>query len=161
MQATLLTEPNCEIFLKGILEILGLFLLSSVKFLFAPASTIALGYNLPKTIIITFCGGSFGITVFYYLGTAIANWWAKQKKTRKKKVFTKSNRKLVYIKNKYGLIGLCLITPGIISIPVGSILAAKYFRHDKRTFPYLIASLFIWCVALSFIAYYFKKGLNV
>lgn len=146
----------------GILEILGLFLLSSVKFLFAPASTIALGYDLPKTIIITFCGGSFGITIFYFLGAVISNWWAKHKKQpkKKKKVFTKTNRKIVFIKNKYGLIGLCLITPGIISIPVGSILAAKYFRHDKRTFPFLIVSLFIWCITLSSLAYFFKAGVN-
>jgi membrane protein DedA with SNARE-associated domain len=146
----------------GILEIMGLFLLSSVKFLFAPATAIALGYNLPKTIIITFCGGSFGITVFYYLGAAISNWWTKHKKTpkKKKKVFTATNRKIVFIKNKYGLIGLCIITPGIISIPVGSILAAKYFRHDKRTFPFLIASLFIWCITLSMLAYFFKIGIN-
>ncbi len=146
----------------GILEILGLFLLSSVKFLFAPASTIALGYDLPKTIIITFCGGSFGITIFYFLGSAISNWWAKHKKApkKKKKIFTTTNRKIVFIKNKYGLIGLSLITPGIISIPVGSILAAKYFRHDKRTFPFLIASLFIWCMTLSSLAYFFKAGVN-
>ncbi len=146
----------------GILEILGLFLLSSVKFLFAPASSIALGYDLPKTIIITFCGGSFGTTIFYFLGSAIASWWAKHKKKpkKKKKIFTNTNRKIVFIKNKYGLIGLCLITPGIISIPVGSILAAKYFRHDKRTFPFLIASLLIWCITLSLIAYFFKAGVN-
>lgn len=146
----------------GILEILGLFLLSSVKFLFAPSSTIALGYDLPKTIIITFCGGSFGITIFYFLGASISNWWAKHKKTpiKKKKIFSSTNRKIVFIKNKYGLIGLCLITPGIISIPVGSILAAKYFRHDKKTFPYLILSLFIWCISLSVVSYYFKTGIN-
>ena len=148
--------------MRGILEILGLFLLSSVKFLFAPASSIALGYDLPKTIIITFCGGSFGITIFYFIGSAIFNWWTKHKKTpkKKKRVFTSTNRKIVFIKNKYGLIGLCLITPGIISIPVGSILAAKYFRHDKKTFPYLIASLFIWCISLSSLAYFFKAGIN-
>lgn len=146
----------------GILEILVLFLLSSVKFLFAPASTIALGYDLPKTIIITFCGGSFGITIFYFLGAAISNWWTKHKKApkKKKKIFTTANRKIVIIKNKYGLIGLSLITPGIISIPVGSILAAKYFRHDKRTFPLLIGSLFIWCITLSSLAYFFKTGVN-
>lgn len=146
----------------GIIEILGLFLLSSVKFLFAPASAIALGYSLPKTIIITFCGGSFGITIFYFLGASLSKWWAKhKKKSNKKKVFTSTNRKIVHLKNKYGLIGLCLITPGIISIPVGSILAAKYFRNDKRTFSYLIASLFIWCIVLSSAAYFLKVGLNV
>jgi hypothetical protein len=145
----------------GFLEILGLFLLSSVKFLFAPSSTIALGYDLYKTIIITFCGGSFGITIFYFLGSKIATWWAaKRGKNKSKKVFTKNNRKLVKLKSKYGLMGICILTPGIISIPIGSLLAAKYFRNDKRTFPYLIASLFIWCISLSCISFYFKYTIN-
>jgi hypothetical protein len=37
----------------------------------------------------------------------------------------------------------------LISIPIGSIIAAKYFRHDRRTLPVLLSSVLIWSVVLS------------
>lgn len=145
-------------------EIFGIVLLSSVKFLFAPSIAVGAGFGYFKTIIITFSGGCMGILFFYFLGGWIMNKLKERKKLkgkveiRKKKIFTKTNKLIVRIKSKYGLIGLSLITPGIISIPVGSILAAKYFRKDPKTLSFLIISLLFWAFALTSISYLFKQS---
>ena len=145
-------------------EIFGIVFLSSVKFLFAPSLAISAGFGYLKTIVITFCGGSIGILFFYFFGT----WVMKKIKPKntsisiseknKKKIFTRTNKMIVRIKAKYGLLGLSFITPAIISIPIGSILAAKYFRKNPKTLSYLLISLFFWCILLTSISYLFKQS---
>lgn len=145
-------------------EIFGIVFLSSVKFLFAPSLAIGSGFGYLKTIVITFCGGSIGILFFYYFGYWMINKFKSKNKTtlsseaKKKKIFTRTNKLIVRIKSKYGLMGLSFITPAIISIPVGSILAAKYFRKNPKTLSYLLLSLFFWCVLLTSISYLFKES---
>ena len=149
----------------AIFEILAILLLSSVKFLFAPSAAVAAGYGFLKTIIITFSGGSCGILFFYYLGG-----WAVNKiscmisgsknqnfnAVQNKRIFTKKNKWIVKIKSKFGLAGLSIITPGIISIPVGAILAAKYFKKNPNTIAYLVASVFLWSLLLTFVSVFIK-----
>jgi hypothetical protein len=53
------------------------------------------------------------------------------------------------LKHGWGLRGLAALTPILLSIPLGTILAAKYFRHDRRTVPLLLSSVLIWSVVLS------------
>jgi hypothetical protein len=141
-------------------EIFGLVLLSSVKFLFAPSVAIGAGFGYLQTIVITYCGGCLGILFFYFFGTFMMRKFSKKtvSENRKKKIFTPTNKMIVKIKSKYGLIGLSFITPAIISIPVGTILAAKYFRKNPKTLSYLLTSLFIWCLFLSTLSYLLKAS---
>lgn len=146
-------------------EILAIVLLSSVKFLLAPSTAIAAGYGFLKTLVITFCGGSSGIIFFYYFGgwtlkklgcMGVSTTKVNEASIPKRKIFTKKNKWIIKIKSKFGLAGLSLITPGIISIPIGSILAAKYFRRNPNTLAYLVASVFLWSLALTSISMLFK-----
>ena len=148
-------------------EILAIVLLSSVKFLLAPSAAVAAGHGFLKTIIITFSGGSCGILFFYYMGgwavdkiSCMINGSKKQDSNsiQKKRIFTKKNKWIIKIKSKFGLAGLSIITPGIISIPVGSILAAKYFKKHPNTIAYLIISVFLWSVLLTSLSLLFKQN---
>ena len=67
----------------------------------------------------------------------------------KKKLFTRKNRMLVKILNSYGLPGIAFITPTIISIPVGSILAGRLFANHKKVLLYLSISVTLWSALLS------------
>ena len=53
------------------------------------------------------------------------------------------------VNHGYGLVGLAGIAPPILSVPITALLAAKYFRHDRRTLPFLIASVVLWSFVLS------------
>ena len=68
---------------------------------------------------------------------------------RKKKVFTKRNRKIVTIWKKYGLVGLAFITPVILSIPIGTIIANSYVTNRKKIFLFMFVSILFWSVLMT------------
>lgn len=141
-----------------LLKILGLMFLSGIKFFFAPSTTYLAGYSFIETLAITISGGVLGILVFFYFGEFLKYLFSGIRFRKKEKlVFTKSSRRIVSIKEKYGLIGLVILTPILLSIPLGSLLAAKYFDHDKRTIPFLIISVVLWSLLLTSITALFGK----
>ena len=134
--------------MSGWLQLIGLLLLSSTKFLFAPSTVTASGYSFLETLLITILGGWFGVIVFFYFGKVLIDLILRRYvSTDPKKVkpkFTFSNKLIVRTKAKYGIMGLALITPVTISIPVGCILAARYYSKEKMTVPYLLMSIVFW-----------------
>ncbi len=144
--------------MQKLFEIAGLFLLSSVKFLFAPSTTVAAGYNFVETLIITISGGLFGVFLFFYSGKWIIEKWASffpKKKTER--IFSRKNKFIISTKNKFGIAGLAALM-GVISIPLAAFLAARYFRYNPRTIPYLVASICIWSLGLTFFSIVVKQS---
>lgn len=136
------------------LEILTVVGTGMVKFMFAPAVGLLLGGKLTGVMLWSFTGGCLGTLLFYRLSAWLMEW-ARRRALRKAertgkhpKVFTRFNRFVVKVKGMHGLLGIAAVLP-FISIPVGSILAAKYFKHDRRTVPALLGSVAVWSVLLS------------
>ncbi len=146
-----------------IAEIVSIFFLSAVKFLFAPSISVAAGFSLIETILITSSGGMFGITAFYYFGhfiiKSIDRWRLGKNPTQTKKVFTKKNKIIVKLKDRFGLIGLVIVTPALISIPIGCVVAAKFYYDNKLTYPMLLISTAIWSVVLSIVSISIKSSI--
>lgn len=143
--------------MEGIVTVVGLFLLSSVKFFIAPGFTVYAGYSYIETLIITSTGGLAGVTVFYFFGAWLQKiYYQRFGKKGLGKKSTKPLRRIVKIKSKYGLIGLALLTPCIFSIPLGSLIAARYFERDRKTLPMLYGSVVLWSLVLTTI---FSLGL--
>jgi membrane protein DedA with SNARE-associated domain len=134
----------------GLIQAITFILLSGVKILFTPIGMIASGqYSFWTTIIITSAGGVLGTVVFFFLGKTIIKS-LKSKKPQKK--FTKQNRWIVRTKNRFGLIGIAA-TMGIVSVPLATILVAKYFGHEKKALPVLIFTAISWSFAVTTISY--------
>ena len=136
------------------LEITGLLLLSSTKFLFAPGTVIASGYSFWETVFITTIGGWVGVFIYFYFGRVLIElffrrYFTRRRRKRPKKKFTRMNKLIIKSKSRYGLVGLAIITPTIISIPLGCILAARYFGYDRRVIPYLLLSVLCWSLSVS------------
>ena len=130
-----------------------------LKFLFSAIVSYRFGNSYWETVLLTGTGGCIG-TVVFYLGGARVLEWLRLLRVRKraraissgqqpKRIFTRTNRMIVRMKRGYGVKGLAFILPPILSIPITSLLAAKYFRHDRRTLPLLLSSVVIWSVVLS------------
>ncbi|MCI0446804.1 hypothetical protein L0152_26840, partial [bacterium] len=51
----------------------------------------------------------------------------------------------------FGLAGVAFITPCIISIPVGSIIAANLYKNKARVLAYLFGSLVLWSLILNYL----------
>lgn len=132
-------------------------LFSSFKFAATfPLVIIQYEFSFLETILWTNVGGILGVYFFAFLSEKLLAWWKRlfRRSNRKiledeqqvKKIFTRRNRRIVRIKQKYGLIGIALITPFLLSIPVGVFLVVRYYRSSKLKFLYLIAANLIWPV---------------
>jgi hypothetical protein len=148
-----------------LLKIIEIGLIASIKFLLAPFEAERNGFNFQNSFLITTSGGIIGIIVFTFVGRGVTYSWKKAgaffKKKKKaiieeKKKFTRGNKLIVRIKIKYGLIGLSIITPAIISIPVGTIVINHFYRKKMKNVIALIFSLLAWSVLLNGLAQHLK-----
>ncbi len=67
----------------------------------------------------------------------------------RKKIFTWKNKLIVITVRRFGLVGVALLTPTLLSIPVGTLIAARYFRNPRRVVGYLCASVVLWSLIFS------------
>lgn len=138
--------------LQKILEIIGLLLLSATKFVGGPLATSLAGYNFWETVLITSCGGIAGVLFFYYSGLDlllfILSIFIKRSDSKKvKKIFTRKNKFLVRL-GKGSPIVFALLTPIILSIPIGAIVSARYYGQ-RRSLLWLILAVLFWSFAIS------------
>lgn len=146
MQVTWRLGRSCKVKIGSYIFI---FFISSVKFLFAPVTAVHL-MSYWETIIVTTLGGWAGC-LFFYFG---ASYFFKRAEAKRKKKemamraagnyvaprkFTRTNKLVVRIKRGFGLLGLCVVTPAMISIPFGCIILARFYPNWRVTIPILFA----------------------
>lgn len=150
--------------MADILVISYLILLSSVKFLFVPFLSIHVhDYNFFTAFIINITGGIIGITFFFRTSSFFIDRAIKKRKkalllgnAKPKKIFTPINRLLVKVKNTMGMVGLAFLILPFLSIPISSVVSAKYFHLKKKKMLILLyTSTIVWSFLLSGIAYLF------
>lgn len=143
--------------MENLLQLLGIFLLSSVKFGMAGVpSAVFADYSFFKTFTVTTSGGIAGTFFFTYLSKWVIRkfhlvrykLFGKNKKDKKK--FTPFNRFIVKVKMKFGLLGLSILTPSLLSFPLGIFLAVRYYHNKERIITYMSVSTIIWAVLLFF-----------
>lgn len=147
-----------------ILIIAYLVLLSTVKFLFVPFLSVHVhNYSFLASSIISITGGFLGITFFFRSSTFFIDRSLKKRKkdlengtVKQKKVFTRMNKLLVKVKNTMGMYGLAFLILPFLSIPISSIVSAKYFHLKKKKMLLLLyTSSVVWSFLLSAIAVLF------
>jgi hypothetical protein len=72
-----------------------------------------------------------------------------------KRVFSRMNKGVVRLKLRFGKIGICFWAPFLLSVPVGSIIVAKFYGKYSFTFLYVILGMLINSLLTSFIVYVF------
>jgi hypothetical protein len=147
-----------------ITKVLSVILASGTKFLLSPLLALSIGFTFKQSLLYTTIGGTAGIFVFAFLGDIIRRYWRYftmlfvapfSRKTYKQLVHQKGNRfnrrkrLVVRIKDRFGLLGIAFVTPCIISIPIGTILAINIYKNKKKVILYLLGSLLIWSLVLN------------
>jgi hypothetical protein len=133
-------------------DIIVWFLVASVKFVIAVTKLLVISNRAWYwDMLIVMAGGTFGVLIFTFLGAAISK---KLEKYNFFKMKRSKLRKLIKIKNGYGLIGIAFITPVIISIPVGCIISSAFENDRNRVLRLQISSVLIWSLVL-----FVSKGL--
>lgn len=141
-------------------DAVALFFTAAFKlFLSFPAARL-LGYTYWETMAITCAGGMSGTTFFYVFSARVMELHRvrtlkriARKKAQGKQVsvryFTFMNKLMVRVKNRVGIVGMAIITPTILSIPIGAVVSAKFFKHNPWMLPVLLLSVFLWALLLT------------
>ena len=158
------------------IKILSLLLISSVKFVWAfPVAQYEYHLTFFETIVITSGGGIIGIFFFAFLSDFIIRFWFRfyhktknhhftirffprfhKKIIPQKPVFTKTNKRYIKVKQKFGILGISFLTPALLSIPIGTFLAIRFYKRRLLTLVCLSGSVVFWSVVISLMMYYFK-----
>jgi MFS family permease len=64
-------------------------------------------------------------------------------------IFTKLNRRIIRVKHTSGYLGVAALTPLVLTIPLGGILAARFFHHDRRTLPAMLLSVVVQALCVT------------
>jgi len=125
-----------------------------------PAVIVIYKSNYLLALLSSCSGAIFGTVFFTYLSAGLLKWWDKLKdkwftSKHPKKIFTKSNRRVIRIKHRFGLTGIAILTPIFLSIPIGAFLAERFYKDKKKVIIYLSISAIFWCFTLYFIFLFF------
>lgn len=138
--------------MEWILELLGWWSLAIVKFLFLPwVMILGAGKGFLETILISSTGASLGVFLISFFGDRLFHYLSDRGRRRGHKIFTPGRRRLVRIKQKYGLKGLMMVG-GLISVPITTLLATKYYKHEAAYRLKVCGGFFVWSVVLSGLA---------
>ena len=135
----------------SLLEAVGWMALAFVKFLVTPATAVAAGVDPVWAFIYSAAGAAIGLVALQPAAKALFRLWSERRRQRGSQTFTFGRRRLVGIKLKFGLLGIAAIA-GLIGVPVAGLVAFKYFGHQRRTLPTLIAAYVLWSAILTLVA---------
>ena len=158
--------------LKYIYIYIGFFCFSMIKFLVTPFGGPKAELEFEETYILCVAGAISSAAIFYFSSEYFLKKAHKKRKElirksietgiplKHKKKFTKANKLIVRIKHRLGIVGVAFYAPLFLSIPLGTIITAKFYGKEKRTFPLIILGIAINGLILTgsayLIAYFFK-----
>jgi len=155
-------------------KLFQLFLLASFKYILTVPYVLLLEieykYALPTMVI----GGIGGFLFFYFLSAKASRFFRKWSssalrlipdrikiryneicvsrfKPGSKRIFSVRNRMIVRVKKSYGLWGIVITTPILLSIPVGAFMASRYYSKDRRVILYMLVSIIGWGTVFSLV----------
>ena len=111
------------------LKYFTVYFLSGLKFVFGPAFGVANDLPITAIIILTALGMMTTVYLFTFFGNEIRRFFGRFRKNTK--VFTKKNRRFVNIWRKFGLKGVCILTPLILTPPGGALLVNLLGSNKK------------------------------
>ena len=141
--------------MEKVLSNVFVFLFSTLKFLAGYFAATAAHLGLEGSIV-NVIGAIIGVVLFTYLGSIIQEYFVRTYPNRFGKKFTRSNRLLVRVKQKFGLGGIAALTPIILSIPVGVLFALALTTDKRKIMITMITSLLFWATLL-FLPYFLFK----
>lgn len=164
----------------AILKFIHVYLLATVKYFLTFPYAIVIGLDYTQTIIVVTIGGITGFFFFYSFSGIVIRYFSRYKtaicilvrkyllvdltmlfrrKLPRKPLSTKRMRHFVKLRNSYGLWGIIIMTPVIISIPIGAFLLKKYYSTHKHVLAYMMISILGWSLVFTTIAVIMPKPL--
>ncbi|OEK06610.1 hypothetical protein [Roseivirga misakiensis] len=129
--------------MEEVLAYIGIFLLACLKSIFPPVLGPQVGMTNLEIILITLAGLMTSVTLFTFLGEKIKKHVIPVFIKNPKK-FSPKSRRMVRIWKKYGIVGVCFLTPLILSPPGGALLVSSVGAPRKQVFFYMLLFGIMW-----------------
>jgi len=143
-------------------------LIASVKFFWATPYAFLFRLDMLEAFVVIQAGGMLGFLFFYSFFSFLLKkikmvWpliyyitprifkvrfeqWLDMRRYKKLTAnkFTRTNKMIARIRKKSGMLGIVVLTPILLSIPLGAFLGRKYFYHKRSFVPWMMLSIFLW-----------------
>ena len=137
---------------QEILKAIPVYLSSMLKFIFGPLGGFGVGLHLYTTILATVCGMMTVVLLLTYFGE-----WIRVRvfgKFKRKKLNLKRAEKFQMIWKRYGLVGVALLTPVVLTPIGGTLLAVSSGSPREKIIFYMFLSACFWSVVISSAIYF-------
>lgn len=125
---------------------------TAVKFVAGPVTGFSLGLSLWETIICTWIGMMFTVTIMLSIGRLAIN--ALQSfRTQKPIIFSKRARFAVQIWTRFGVKGIAVMTPLLFTPIGGSLLALSFKTPFLRTWIFMAIAGIFWGIVFTVLLY--------
>jgi dipeptide/tripeptide permease len=129
-------------------EYASVFLSSTFKFIFGPIQGKAFGLPWLLTALLTSAGMMASVFIFTYFGR-----YLKDKYFKPKRVFSPQNRRKVALWRRYGIVGVSLLTPLLLTPIGGTILANAFGEKKEKIFLWMFIFANFWGILLTLMVY--------
>lgn len=134
-----------------ILKYVSVFLLSMVKFFGGPLAGVSMGLSLGATMALTVAGMMTSVFIFSGIGTFFSKWYAQQQRRQQKPVFTKKNRRIVRVWQRFGMGGIAFLTPVLLTPIIGTVVATVLGASQRHILVHMLWSAVFWGITLTFL----------
>jgi len=128
-------------------KIITVAFFSSFKFLLGFAMAVGFGFNLFESLVAIVGGGMIGTVIYLYVWELLTKIYRKYfpKKTHHTK-FYKHTRWVVRMIRKYELYGVAILSPLVLTLPVGCLIANQIEPNKWRIKLFMFVSLIVWTI---------------
>ncbi|SRR6266850_7505 len=138
---------------EEILKSIPVFLSSTLKFILGPTFGYAAKLHVVTTILVTIAGMMTSVVAFTYFGEWLRTRVLDRRFPNRKKI-TINNPKIIAIWKKFGLVGIAILTPLILTPIGGTILAVSSGSPKEKIIFYMLISAACWSVILTVTIYF-------
>lgn len=140
---------------EEILKAIPVYFSCMLKFILGPIGGYAAGLNLVTTILTTVFGMMTIVFLFTYFGDWLKANVLSRFRRKDKKPDEAKNTRFNNIWKKYGLAGVALLTPIILTPIGGTLLAVSSGSPKEKIIFYMFISAGGWSVIFSMAIYFF------
>lgn len=137
--------------------------MAGFKYMVAVIMSFSYGIGFIPSVVVCVAGGVFGVAVYLFFGELITKlyqrYFVRKKKTKKPFVINWKKRAIIKAKQNHGLVGVAILTPIFLSVPVGTFVALALNYSFRRIILFMAVSFLGW--SLLFFGVYEVSGLKL
>ena len=121
-------------------------------------------YGFGLSVLVTVCGGMLGVFFFAFVWKEIEIVWKrvfKRELIAKKIKYNKFKRFVVRFRQRFGVAGIAFLTPIILQVPVGTVLAMRLEKNFKKVSLYMLISFLFYSVLFFGLCYGLKFDVSI